>query len=255
MKRCYLCGRTTNLTQEHIWSHSVIREFPDAPLTLDEYRGKVFAAEPTIGDVCNDCNKGLSKYDAYMATLTHQHLTKPLLGKPVVLDLQKLARWILKTSANHSRSTKEKNEWWREYTDFMRFDGDLPINIDFFGAPWDDPRPVNLQRMLPVKTLDAMSVLLNKVKKPSWEHLSAYFNGGWALKIGYSVFMFINYEPTIPDKTRDQLRDSIRGFGWSLLGIDAFPKSSPFNLYTCVKYSIICDPSRSSDPSFWDEAN
>ncbi len=242
MRACYLCGATTSLSQEHLWSQSVSRAFPNASLTISEHRGKVYSAAPTIGDVCKDCNSGMSGYDAYMGELARRHFVKPLPGNPISLDLAKLTRWLLKTAANHSRSLRNENEWWRKFTTLILSSSDRPAYTDFFGAPWFDPRPLELQQMLPVPALGGMSILLQRVENPPWTEMSSYFNVGWALKIGFSVFMFIDYKPNVPDSLRLRLCDSLREFGWALLGIDSFPRSCPFNQYTCVKFGIITDP-------------
>ena len=93
------------------------------------------------------------------------------------------------------------------------------------------------------------------MKNPPEQQISAYIRGKWALKVGNAVFMFISYEPTIPVNVRNQLCDSIRGFGWSLLGIDPFPRYSPFNEITCLIYGIVCDPAVKLDLPSIDEVN
>ena len=119
MKVCYLCGKENSLTGEHVWSNCVIQAFPSAPFTLDENRGKAYAAPPIVNALCNECNHKLSPCDAYMGDLTRTYFTKHLAGDHITLDLVQLFRWILKTSANHSVSLKRQNEWWRKYADFM----------------------------------------------------------------------------------------------------------------------------------------
>lgn len=243
MTVCCLCERDKKMTREHIWSASLVALFDDAPLTLDEKRGKVYLAAPIIKDVCKECNQALSPFDGYMAKFARRYLRRRLSGKPVSVDLPNLSRWILKTGANHSRSAGERNEWWKKYRIFFQFGGSTP-DVDIFAAAWHDPRSTDLQQLMPVPALGARSVSLHTLAVPPWKEISENYSGGWALKVGSAVFAFIDWAPGTPESMRSLTRDAIRGYGWSLLGVDVFPSGFPFNEYTCVFYNFISDPSK-----------
>lgn len=243
MTVCYLCKRDARMTREHIWSDALVALFDDAPLTLDERRGKVYRAAPAIKDVCDACNQALSSCDQYMVEFARKHLREQLSGKLIIVDIPNLARWILKTSANHSRAVGERNKWWNKYRNFIRF-GDSVPEIDMFAASWYDPRPTDLQQLMPVPTLGAMSVNLHALTDPPWTEISTNYNAGWALKVGSAVFAFIDWIQKTPESIRYRTRDTMRGYGWSLIGADVFTSGFPFNEYTCVFYNIISDPTK-----------
>lgn len=243
MTVCCLCGKDKKMTREHIWNNSLVALFDDAPLTIDERHGKIYLAPPIVKDICEECNQALSPCDEYMTKFAGRYLRKQLSGSPVSIDLLNLSRWVLKTGANHSRSAHEHSEWWKKYRSFLRFGGSAP-DVDIFAASWHDPRPLDLQRLVPVPALGARSVSLHALSNPPWKEISEHLNGGWALKVGSAVFAFIDWEPGTPESIRYSTRDTIRGYGWSLLGIDVFLGGFPFNEYTCVFYNIISDPSK-----------
>lgn len=242
MTICAFCDRDKKVTREHIWSASLVALFDDAPLTIDDRHGKIYLAAPIVKDICEECNRALSPCDEYMTQFAGRYLRERLSGSPVSIDLTKLSRWVLKTSANHSRSAHERSEWWKKYRSFLQFGGSTP-DVDMFAASWHDPRPTDLQRLVPVPTLGAGSVSLHALSDPPWKKISEHYNGGWALKVGSAVFAFIDWAPGPPESIRCLTRDVIRGYGWSLLGVDVFPSGFPFNEYTCVFYNIISDPS------------
>jgi len=229
------------MTREHVWSAAVVDSFKDAPYTIDNRRGKIYKAAPVVKDICGKCNQALSPCDSYMAQFAQNNLRGPLLGKSLSFDLPNLTRWIIKTSANHSRAAGEDKLWWKKYRSFIRFGVAPPPDIDMFAAPWLDPRPPELQQLLPVPALGARSLSLDALSDRSWV---GSFYAGWALKVGSAVFAFIDWIVDTPPDIRNRIRDNIREYGWSLLGLDKFPSGYPFNQYTCVFYNFISDPTK-----------
>ena len=176
-----------------------------------------------------------------MAGLARQYLLEDLSGEPISLDRATLLRWVLKTSANHSRWSGDVRGWWRKYIAFIRYGIDVP-EVDLFAAPWHDTRPSLIQQMMPVNTLEAKTLSLHALTNPTWKEISAYFEAGWALKIGTAVFAFVDWKEGTPRSLRRQSCNSIREYGWSLVGEDVFPKRNPFNEITCFTYYVISDP-------------
>lgn len=59
---CAYCGKETNRTKEHIVSSSVLNLFPESNITYDGRRKKVYKSEPTVNDVCSNCNNNKLNY-------------------------------------------------------------------------------------------------------------------------------------------------------------------------------------------------
>lgn len=243
---CVLCGQNKRLTNEHIWSNGLLRVFDAvAPLTIDSKRAVVHRGDPLIKDICDECNQGMSLCDGYITDFARQYLTKELPREPVILDRDMLLWWVIKTSANLSRGNKNDTGWWRRHISFIK-NGIDPPDIDLFAAPWYEKRPSLIQHMMPVNTIDARGLVLHVLTNPSWEEISAYFEAGWALKVGAAVFAFIDWNEGVPSNLRNRTCDLIRAYGWSLVGRDVFPKRTPFNDITCFTYYVISDPANNN---------
>ena len=73
-RTCAYCGATRGLTREHLWPTALHRRVVGGKRELTRiWQAKLkkeIAAEPTIRDVCSECNNGdLSKLDAYICEL------------------------------------------------------------------------------------------------------------------------------------------------------------------------------------------
>lgn len=53
---CAYCGERSDYTKEHIISSSVLDLFPECFATIDNARGKAYASDPVVKDVCSVCN-------------------------------------------------------------------------------------------------------------------------------------------------------------------------------------------------------
>ena len=63
---CAYCGERSDYTKEHIISSSVLDLFPECFATIDNARGKAYASDPVVKDVCSVCNnQKLSYIDNY----------------------------------------------------------------------------------------------------------------------------------------------------------------------------------------------
>lgn len=242
MGKCSICNKNKKLSNEHIWSNCVLRVFDDiAPVTIDDSRGNVYLADPTIKDVCVDCNKNLSPCDKYFGTLSRKFIAKPISKEIIDLDRHLLLRWVIKTAANHSRAIKEKNEWWKKYTEFIQNGNNTP-NVDLFFATWDDVRSHDMAVMMPVHSLEAKNVSLAAIQGPTWNDISRYYNCGWSLKVGHAVFTLLDWIEGTPKDLREDLEDILNYYGWQSINDKIIYGIVPFNEVSCFFYNIISNP-------------
>ena len=71
---CAYCGERSDYTKEHIISSSVLDLFPECFATIDNARGKAYASDPVVKDVCSVCNnQKLSYIDNYAREFIEQY--------------------------------------------------------------------------------------------------------------------------------------------------------------------------------------
>jgi hypothetical protein len=109
---CAFCGSAGRLTREHLWPASLHARL--AAINEDEKNrfwlsrlAKEIEGEPTLRDVCADCNNGtLSSLDAYICELFDRSLFRILQkGEEIEFryDYHTLKRWLLKMCYNSAR--------------------------------------------------------------------------------------------------------------------------------------------------------
>ena len=116
MAACAYCGKLArNLTREHLLSaslHRNLRQQQSQVFGSDQIYyiarcERVIDAEPTVRDVCSDCNNGpLSILDSYICELWDLHFRRIVEPDELVLfsyDYDLLTRWLLKVSYNSAR--------------------------------------------------------------------------------------------------------------------------------------------------------
>jgi len=117
---CAYCGLDKPLTREHLWPASLHRRLmegdEDRLMGGDEEKHnsfwlaklkKAIPSEPTIRDVCADCNNTvLSLLDAYICELfdhSFVHIPKRHERVEFEYDYHRLKRWLLKMCFNSAR--------------------------------------------------------------------------------------------------------------------------------------------------------
>lgn len=122
MRVCAYCGKSGNLTKEHIFPDFLLEIYPNYRTFGNIQQDKTVKAPPTIKDVCQPCNNGpLSVLDSYGSKLTRKYFKPPEDTKPPIsfqYDYHKLTRWLLKISYNDARSIKK---WHREHEVFIDY--------------------------------------------------------------------------------------------------------------------------------------
>lgn len=111
-RTCAFCGKSGNLTREHIWPKGIINRV-DYRIRRTG-RGKVISGELTIGDVCGKCNNGpLSILDTYICKLYDEYFHQ-FRDKGSVVEFQydwwQLGNWFLKASFNAARAAGNKTD-------------------------------------------------------------------------------------------------------------------------------------------------
>jgi hypothetical protein len=129
-RQCAYCGeQKTALTREHIFPAALDREFSKdgtgmrEPYWLDRLDEKMVGGQPTVKDVCPECNNViLSKLDSYGLQLYQRNFHRIAENNETVefdYDYNQLLRWILKLSYNSARANKaddvkhlQKHRWY-----------------------------------------------------------------------------------------------------------------------------------------------
>lgn len=107
MKACAYCEKNLPVTREHIWSDCLIEKYENLS-TYSKRDNKFYKGDPTIKDVCGNCNNVLlSKLDAYLCVLydgLFHRILMPSEGMRIEYDYDMLLRALLKISYNSSRA-------------------------------------------------------------------------------------------------------------------------------------------------------
>lgn len=75
--KCAYCGRETKGTREHIISSGILDLFPECYITFDDTRKKIYQADPTVKDVCAECNnQRISYIDSYAKDFISRYFTR-----------------------------------------------------------------------------------------------------------------------------------------------------------------------------------
>src|ERR1019366_8468091 len=136
-RSCAYCGRT-GLTREHLFP----RGFFDRTGGTAEYAAnikagaadKILSIEPTIADVCGNCNNGvLSQLDSYFLALFDRYFINVVVsGEQIDLDFNfdELLRWLLKMGYNMGRARQwDGTQNLAACKEYIRFGEPRPGNI------------------------------------------------------------------------------------------------------------------------------
>lgn len=104
--KCAYCEKETKGTKEHIISKSVLDLFPECFLTIDRFRNVIHGNDPTIKDVCSECNnKKLNYIDTYAKSFIEKYfLERRNEELTIEYDYTLLQKVLLKYTFNDLRS-------------------------------------------------------------------------------------------------------------------------------------------------------
>jgi hypothetical protein len=110
---CAYCGEPSRLTREHLIPNSLMDRTPEYDVKYLEAAKSFVKGQPTVRDVCSDCNNGaLSSLDNYALELYKQYFGN-IVEKHAQLvfeyDFHRLVRWLLKVSYNSARTKDEED--------------------------------------------------------------------------------------------------------------------------------------------------
>lgn len=108
--KCAYCGRETKGTREHIISSGILDLFPECYITFDDTRKKIYQADPTVKDVCAECNnQRISYIDSYAKDFISRYFTRKYTEQDKVeieYNYVLVPKMLLKYAFNDVRSHK-----------------------------------------------------------------------------------------------------------------------------------------------------
>lgn len=243
MRRCAFCGFEGKLTKEHVISNAILRLFDDvAPKTIDSARGRVYAADPMVKDLCAKCNGTLlSPVDAAAATFASNSLrTEIPTGTLLEFECELLERWMVKTASNATRSgpseTARTSSWWCSLVPFMTGQEPRPERLHCYFGAWQDRSPdqiaTKLGVVLPIQT--AQAVLLSFLSTSEHEFRSSV-EIAWSTKVGFGVFLFILWNSNVDEQTKLALQYELRTYGWLYMPEDRYVAAIPFGEHAVLR--------------------
>jgi hypothetical protein len=134
---CAYCGGA-ELTREHLIPQGYFDRTGGVATFVANIKAgdsdKILSIEPTIADVCGNCNSGvLSRLDSYFLVLFDRHFTNVVVsGKRIDVDFNfdELLRWLLKMGYNMGRARQwDGIENLADCKDYIRFCAPRPGNI------------------------------------------------------------------------------------------------------------------------------
>lgn len=121
---CAYCGKEARGTKEHIISSGILDLFPECFATIDGIRGKVYASDPMVKDVCADCNNHRISYiDSYAKTVIEKYFLQKY-NRDSTLDFEYdytlIQKMCVKYAFNDSRSRKYDTSFFdRDIIDWL----------------------------------------------------------------------------------------------------------------------------------------
>lgn len=113
---CAYCGQEGKKTKEHIISSCLLDLFPECFLTIDENRGVAHGADPTVNDVCSDCNSTRLAYiDSYAGQFIQKYFTReydPEDDVEIEYDYCLLQKMLLKFAFNDIRANRYEDSFF-----------------------------------------------------------------------------------------------------------------------------------------------
>ena len=227
-----------------MFSGALLRLFDDiAPLTFDQPRGRSYSADPVISDLCGPCNHGLSPCDTGIATLAQSHLKFPVirtLTPAVEPSLVKL--WVVKTSANLTRSGLSPSFWWHAYRDYFRGLANAG-NCDVLFANWRDYSPIEIASELNVvMSIHAQEARIFGLECGSSRVIQQHLVHAQAIKVGYGIFLLLVWQPAVPAALRANVIVELNRYGWLGLADPYWLARVAFNITSCAAFNLVADP-------------
>ena len=235
------------MSGEHIFSDTLLRLFDDvAPLTIDEQREKIHGSDPTVKDICKECNGGLSDADTTIRVFAESHLRnrKRNTSKPTV-ESKLLKLWVLKTAANVSRANQPHSTWWKTFIPYLRRKSEN-CDCDVCFTRWADSSPSALITELGVvPCIAARDALLLGFACGNSKFLRSQMSHATVIKVGYGVFLLLVWKSESNKEVRKQVLLQIKEFGWFSLDATFWLAPEAFNVTSCATFNVVANPFKS----------
>ena len=228
---CAYCGCSGQLTREHIIPKFIFKrqyeKSSERLLTNIITRSGPAAtpSEPTIADVCSQCNGGfLSALDQYASGLYDRYFDHSCeVGKEIrfEFDFVRLSRWLMKLSFNVGRARNWSTDLMEELQHFVPYVRGIPTVHPEFWMLLRVLSPVSSIELEKLSNLKQLSVEdIESIRRPDFRRV-----GHWASEhvqgvvIGMNAFQFwICFPKQLPsaewNKTRGQLLRSAPANTW-----------------------------------------
>lgn len=116
--KCAYCGKEAKGTREHIISCAILDLFPECFLTFDPARDAVYESDPTIKDVCAECNnQKISYIDSYAKEFIGSYFINTYTEDDRVeikYNYPMIQKMLLKYAFNDMRSKKQDCSFFDE---------------------------------------------------------------------------------------------------------------------------------------------
>ncbi len=110
-RKCAYCGKSENLSREHIFPGSIIKRYEDNLISISDKSDKYFKADLVVRDVCEPCNNGiLSNLDSQLISIFDKYMHHPIQpgdSAELSFDYHSLLRVLLKISYNSARASSD----------------------------------------------------------------------------------------------------------------------------------------------------
>lgn len=239
MAVCSFCGEDRTLTAEHVWSDAVLDVFRDvAPLTYDAVRGVAHGADSVIRDLCAECNAASTAFDGAAGAFAARYLRNPDVDGPFEFG-SALAGWASKTACNQERVLATGLTWWTRYVDYFRDRAPGREGLTVLFARW----PSSVNEALASQFWLAAHTIPPKVFRSGGElDVSDVLERGWALKVGFGVFLVLAWRTQATPDAVDRLTATLTSYGYvPATGSSVIPPS-PYSPITAFRFSMLMDP-------------
>jgi hypothetical protein len=199
----FIFNRHNRRSKEHLWTDIITRSGPSST-----------PSEPTIADVCKQCNGGfLSELDGYASGLYDRYFAHSCSrGKEIRFDFDfdRLSRWLMKLAFNGGRSRNWHPELMEKLRGFIPYVRGISVTHPEFWLSLHVLSPVPLGELEKLSNFEHLSVEdVESIRRPDFRRVghwrSQYVQG---TIVGMNAFQFLL---CFPDPLPGRIRNNAGG--------------------------------------------